>query len=238
MQSFSLAASAPFLLGHSHVSAIVQAIKHHELNVPHLNLWVFGRPVDYSHGGKMLDPSLKTTIGQTVISVVGGSAHDVLGLARHDAPFDFVLPSAPGLPLIEGAEVLPASAVAAALRRQIEDEIIDLVCLLARSGRRVVHLEPPPPVGDDPRLARELDLMGFVPNPERGPSPRWLRFKMWRLHSEMIRDLYERDGVEFLSCPPASQDDAGFLKSEYYGYPCHANVEYGSLVLRQLGLIA
>jgi hypothetical protein len=228
---------SPFILGHSHIAAVNQAVRRHGLTLKYLNLWLFGRPVHYSSGGPVLDGSLDAMIGEEVISLVGGSAHDVLGLAQHRAAFDFVLPGAPELPVMRDAEVLPAAAVAAALRAQIEDEVLDLVCLLARSGRKVTHVEPPPPIGDDPRLARELDLMGFVSEPERGPSPPSLRLKLWRLHSELVRTTYEASGVTYLSCPPDSQDRSGFLRPEYYAYPCHVNEDYGSLVLRQLALI-
>lgn len=227
-----------FFVGHSHVTPLFRAAEAHELSIRRLNLWLFGRPVLYDAASPRLAPELEAMAGEVVVSAVGGSAHDVLGLARHPRPFDFVLPSAPDLPVAPEAELVPAAALATTLRNNIEDEILDLVRLMALSGRRVIHVEPPPPVGDDPRILPDMELLAFVPSPNPGPSPPWLRYKLWRMHSEIIREAYEPAGVEFLAAPSAAQTDEGFLRPEFYDYPCHANRAYGALVLRQLGLIA
>jgi hypothetical protein len=161
----------------------------------------------------------------------------MLGLAQHPCPFDFVLPEEPDLPLRADAEILSHAAIKAVISARIEDEQLDLVRLLVKPGRRVVHVESPPPLGDDPRLARQMADMPFVPKPHLGPSSPWLRYKLWRVHSAMVREACERAGVIFAPHPKAALVDGRFLKPELYDRPCHANAGYGALVLRDLGVL-
>jgi hypothetical protein len=225
-----------FLLGHSHIVQLEGAAD--ALGVPYdsLNLWGFGaRPVLYDQAAPRLNPDLAWRLGEFVVSAVGGSAHDMIGLAQHPRPFDFVLPERPGLPLIDGAEIVPAEAVSAAIRLKMEDEQLDLVRLLAGPGRRALHVESPPPSAPDARLAQEMGMMPYAAEPHLGPSPVWLRYKLWRLHSAIVRQACEAAGVEFLAHPQAALVDGCYLRPELYHRPCHANAAYGELVFGQLG---
>ena len=159
-----------FFVGHSHVVALEGAADAMGLPYRSLNLWGFGRPVTYGDGPPRLDDQLEDMLEghALVVSAVGGSAHDMLGLAQHPQPFDVVLPEEPDLPSTPGARIVSHAAVEAALRSLMEPEQLDLVRLLARPGRRVVHVESPPAIGDDPRLAAQLRDMPFVPATSRG----------------------------------------------------------------------
>ncbi len=130
------------------------------------------------------------------------------------------------------------AAVAAAISAWIEQEHLDLIRLLVRPGRRVVHLESPPPIGEDTRLVRDMFHADFVPRNAKGPSSPWLRYKLWRIHSAIVRAACEAFGVEFLAAPAASLEGGMFLRPELYDRPCHANAAYARLVLRTLGLAA
>ena len=224
-----------FLLGHSHIVKLEGAAR--AMGVPYasLNLWGFGRPVLYDPPAQRLNPDLARRLDDFVVSTVGGSAHDIIGLAQHPRPFDLVLPERPDLPLAPCAEILPAQAVREAIRLKMEDEQLDLVRLLAAPGRRVVHVESPPPSAPDARLAEEMGMMPYAPEPHLGPSPVWLRYKLWRLHSAIVRQACEEAGVEFLPHPEAAMVEGCYLRPELYQRPCHANAGYGELVLRQLG---
>lgn len=70
------------------------------------------------------------------------------------------------------------------------------------------------------------------------PSPPWLRYKLWRAHSAIVRQRCESHGVEFIPVPPDSLVDGDFLDPRYHAYPCHANEAYGSLLLSQLDMLA
>ena len=225
-----------FFLGHSHIVSLEDAANLQGVRYKSLNLWGFGRPVLYDEPGGRLEPVLAAMLDDFVISTVGGSAHDLLGLAQHPHPFDFVLPEAPDLPIDPSADILPVAAVRGTVSALMEGEQLDLIRLLARPGRRVVHLESPPPVGEDERLGREMFHAAFVPRAATGPSSPWLRYKLWRVHSALVQAACDGFGVEFLSAPTASMTDGKFLRTELYDRPCHANADYGLLVLRTLGL--
>ena len=81
-----------FLLGHSHIVQLEGAATAMGLPYASLNLWGFGRPVVYDDGPLRLNPDLARRLDDFVVSVVGGSAHDIIGLAQHPRPFDFILP--------------------------------------------------------------------------------------------------------------------------------------------------
>ena len=224
-----------FLLGHSHVVHLEGAATAMGLPYKSLNLWGFGRPVLYDVGSLRLNPDLAQRLDGFVVSVVGGSAHDIIGLAQHPRPFDFVLPEQPDLPLDPHAEIIAADALLETIRLKMEDEQLDLVRLLAAPGRRVVHVESPPPSAPDARLTEEMGMMPYAPEPHLGPSPVWLRYKLWRLHSAIVRQACEAAGVEFLPHPDAALVDGCYLQPQFYQRPCHANAAYGELVFRQLG---
>lgn len=224
-----------FLLGHSHVVLLEGAARAMGIPYASLNLWGFGRPVIYEQGPPHLNPDLAWRLDDFVVSAVGGSAHDMIGLAQHPRPFDVVLPERPDLPLAPAADILPAEAVREAIRLKMEDEQLDLVRLLAAPGRRVVHIESPPPSAPDARLTDEMGMMPYAPEPHLGPSPVWLRYKLWRLHSSIWREACEAAGIEFLPHPEAALVDGCYLRPELYQRPCHANAGYGELVFRQLG---
>ncbi len=225
-----------FLLGHSHIVKLEGAARALGLPYDSLNLWGFGRPVLYDQPAPRLNPDLVHRLDDVVVSAVGGSAHDIVGLAQHPRPFDLVLPEQPDLPLIPGAEIVPAGALAQTIRLKIEDEQLDLVRLLVAPGRRVIHVESPPPSAPDARLASEMGMMPYAPEPHLGPSPVWLRYKLWRLHSAIVREACEAAGVEFLPYPQVALVDGCYLRPEFYQRPCHANADYGELVFGQLGL--
>ena len=121
---------------------------------------------------------------------------------------------------------------------QFDDEQLGLICLLPEGRRRVIHLESPPSVDADDRLRRRLYDMPFVPQSTKEPSSPGPHYKMWRLHSVIVRSACEAAGVEFLPAPGTSLADGMFVKPELYGRPCHADGGYGASVLRQLDMIA
>ena len=189
----------------------------------------------YGEGSPRLNPALAVMLDDFVVSTVGGSAHDMIGLVQHPRRFDFVLPERPDLPLDTEAEIIPAEAIAKTITLKMEDEQLDLLRALAQPGRRVVHVESPPPSAPGERLAEEMGMLPYAAKPNLGPSSVWLRYKLWRAHSAIWRQACEAAGVEFLAHPRAALVDDCYLRADLYDHPCHANASYGELVLQQLG---
>lgn len=169
-----------------------------------------------------------------VFSFVGGIKHVSLGLRRHPQPFDFVLPEAPELPLEEGAEVVPDGALRESLTRRSQGylEIVTRVAELAPGP--VYQFEPPPPPPDSWLVERLAAKQRGRAQPGSELPGRFVRYKLWRLNSSIVRDHADAHGVQFVSCPSGTVDEEGFLLPEYVRNATHAGPTYGARVLEQI----
>jgi hypothetical protein len=79
---------------------------------------------------------------------------------------------------------------------------------------------------------------GMYPGMCQEISPAPFRYKLWRLHSQIVGEWCDGAAVAFVTSPPASIDEAGFMREPYYGDGAHANAAYGELVLEQMRRLA
>lgn len=229
------------MIGHSHMHLLPEAAAKHGVELNCLYLWLSGPAIIRGDGAPRINPLIADRLEPDVVALIGGGAPDLFGLVQHPVPFDFILPDRPDLPLIAGAEIIPYRAVINAMAAFIGPDEIELAGMIAATGSRVRQIESPPPFADTERLADEVGIMTAMWKraPEQGsaPSPPWLRYKIWRTHSALVRQRCEAQGVEFVPVPRDALVDGAFLAPELYAYPCHANEAYGALVLRQLGIL-
>ena len=223
----------PVLIGHSHTRAIFEAAEQRGVRLKGCNFWNGPQPA-LAPDRNALHPQIAETLRRgPVFSAVGGSAHSVMAMVQQPRPFDFVLPSQPDLPIIEGAEITPFAAIRRTLAEALEEylHIMRLVC--AQATGRVFHLEPPPPLEDGERVLQDVPWM-FFPDLTRQVAPASLRYKCWRLHSELLQAFCTANGVEMIGVPREALDRRGFLKPEHYLDAMHVNTSYGALVLAQM----
>jgi hypothetical protein len=169
-----------------------------------------------------------------VVSGIGGNTYNILGLLNHPRPFDFVLPEEPDLPLIEGAEILPSTAVRRALERKMEPRLKLIPALRARVTQPMFHVESPPPIPSAEHL-RQYPKSFAAKMEEFGVAPATLRYKLWRTQSGIFRDHCAANDVAFLPVPKEAQDANGMLVERGWDKdPTHASRWYGRLVLDQL----
>ena len=226
-------------IGHSHVKAVLDALPLplDPARFDVVSFWVEPGAVVREGERARYSRAVERRIagGGRVFSCIGGSAHTVLGLAAHPRPFDFVLPSRPELPVDPLREPVPADGVRAALAA-IAGEFFGLMDALARVARApVVQLAPPPPLADAERIAPHVPWEYF-PGRQQVIAPRWLRYKLWRMHCEMIEAESARLGWGFAWQPAAALDPDGFLRPELDGDGLHAGPGYGRLVLDAAGV--
>lgn len=229
------AEAAPIVcIGHSHVSCVAMAAAVDGFDLTAINFWLTPEPFVEEDGERRFSPVVAEALHGDVVSFIGGSAHDMVGLPVHPRPFDFVLPSAPDLPLDEIAEIIPVDGVRAAVL-SVAQEYLDLIGQVKASpAQRVLHASPPPPYADGAAMAPRIPW-GLFKVGAREVSPKFLRYKLWRLHCEIIEDFCQNIGVVFIPHPAEAVDVHGFLKPEFYEDPGHANAAYGRLVLAQIG---
>ncbi len=238
----------PLILGHSHLAALQMAHARKVLDAdPSLaalapDFLYIGRAKDVTFDpgtplGELPPPAIAALGGFTgpaVISCIGGNDHTVFGLLNHPRPFDFTLASEPDLPLSPDAEILPARLVRATLRARMGISVQLLTALRARVPGALIHLEPPPPVPSAAHIRAHPGVFAGK-MAELGVSPATLRYKLWRLHSAILADLFRDLGVTLLPVPADTQDADGMLLQDGWNPdPTHANAWYGARVLRDL----
>jgi hypothetical protein len=167
------------------------------------------------------------------VSMLGGNGHNIVGLIRHEIPFDFVLPEAPDLPLEAGAQLLPYGVMRTLLERRVQFERATLVAFRHQYQGPFIHLESPPPPRDDQFVATSLDEF-FKSRPVGPIVSAALRYKLWRLHSTIVERSCHELGITFVRTPAEACDPDGFLDRKAYGNATHANAWYGGRVLQQI----
>jgi hypothetical protein len=202
-----------------------------------INFWGIRDPWLQSENGMQLRPDLvgRLAQGKRVMSSIGGGAHTVLGMVEQQRPFDFVLPSLPDLPIDANREIVPADAVRATLLEMTAPYLEQLAVVAgSTAGRPVTQLEPPPPLAEAERIAPHVPWSLF-PGQPRLIAPKWFRYKLWRMHNEVIEKACARMGIGYVPAPNSANDAEGFLHPRYEEDGVHANAAYGALVLEEFG---
>jgi hypothetical protein len=163
----------------------------------------------------------KGTLRGVVCSFVGGRYPLAFSLHRHPKPFDFVLPENPELPVESKAELIPVDAMRTVLEGGSRRQLGTFERIVEAAKGEVYQFESPPPIR---RLTVAKDAA----------APAYVRYKLWRLYSTIVREHAERIGANFVARPEAAVDSDGFLLPEYAVSSTHANSAYGALVLKQI----
>jgi hypothetical protein len=241
------------VIGQSHVAAIRAAAKTHREAFPQeprtrvIHTLEEGYAPEFEHvvagdySAARFGPRLRTAIEDQiarhhprVASVIGGNAHNTLGLMRHPRPFDFLLAGEGGPPRDEGAELIPEALVRATLRLRLEPDFARLRALHALSGP-FIHVESPPPVRDDGFIAARAEAWfrdrAAGEMAVAGPGLRW---RMWRLSAQLLREAVEGLGSRYLPVPAELRDADGFLDLAFAADPTHGNEAYGEALIRAI----
>ena len=237
-------------IGHSHLSALAEALAG---RAPRRDLGFrlipmidprFEPNLRHVEGGTALNQALQAYLRAEeaagdadvpfVFDCVSGNEHHFLGLVNHVRPFDFVLADAPGLPLTQGAEIIPAELMRERMHHAIGMARHTLAGLRAATSLPIWHLQSPPPVPDPDHIRRHPSVFAAAVA-EHGVGPATLRLKLWRLQSEAYRAACAELGIGFLPAPPVALDPDGFLRPAGWNPdPTHASAWYGALVLDQV----
>jgi hypothetical protein len=245
---------AIIFIGHSHLSSVTAALatRAGESYDPDdgaeyfiFDTMRFGQQFQFSIEGSpehyILNPSLVSAIEGNVprgyekvfISMFGGNAHNALSLLEHPIPFDFILPEQPNLPLASDAVLVPYFYMEKMMQRQAACYILDMVCLRNAFPGSMLHVESPPPIGDNRFVLDHLEQYFLSQTSEPKVARKELRYKLWRLHSKIINDAAMACGIEFLQVPESIIDSEGFLASNAYGKDStHAGPGYGLSVMK------
>jgi hypothetical protein len=234
--------------GHSHIVAFAKAVYGHQpSDLPPGSPRVEGRFIylyDPAYtpnlvgpsDAPVLNPKLDTQLAELawnfVILVCGGNEHNVLGIVRNKRPFDFVLSSEPDLPLQPGYELVPEGVIREVLKTHMEEPIRMIAAVRAATQLPILQLEPPPPLPNARVLAYPSEFLRariFRKN----IAPERIRYKLWRLQSDIYRRLCEEIGIFYLPAPPGMIAESGMLAEPGWGGDAtHASPRYGVEVLK------
>lgn len=218
-------------IGHSHVDSVAAAAEADGIPLDAINFW---HTLPFCADGSVeLTPEVCARLIAPVFSFVGGAVHHDVGLFVHARPYDFILPEQQDLPISEGAELLPYDAVYASMQARTRPNFKTMAAIRAATRGSMFHLESPPIYENE---VAPTSIPAWMPHlKEYAPiSPVWLRYKLWKLHSAIVRAYCQENDIVFIPHPPEAVDARGLLTAEFYGVPAHANREYGALVLRQI----
>ena len=241
-------------IGHSHLAALAEALagrtprRRPEIRLIPMIDPAFEPNLEHVEGGTALNRALQARLRAEeaaedadvpfVFDCISGNEHHFLGLVNHARPFDFVLESAPDLPLAPGAEIIPARLMRERMHHAIGMARETLAGLRAATSLPIWHLQSPPPVPDPDHLRRHPSVFAAA-IAEHGVSPAALRLKLWRLQSEAYSAACAGLGIGFVPVPPAALDRDGFLRPDGWNPdPTHASAWYGALALSQVEALA
>ena len=181
-----------------------------------------------------LDTEIAAAAGPALFQSISGNEYHFIGLVNHPRRFDFVLPSAPHLPIEPDAEIIPFDLMHAGLKNSMEYALVILACLRRVTKLPIWHIQSPPPVPSNAEIAAHPQQFGDA-IASHGVAPPFLRLKLWRLQSEIYRNACVEHGISFMAVPEAALDADGFMRPEgWHQDPTHANYWYGRLVLDQI----
>ncbi|MBI2718274.1 MAG: hypothetical protein HY245_15585 [Rhizobiales bacterium] len=227
------------VVGNSHTAALIRGLaKHSGDGLAHryeiVNLNTLPNKSEGSKISEEVRRKIAALPADVIVSAIGGNAHNVFGLVRHPEPFDFVIPSLPQLALDEDAELLPYSSIAAIFRRKAELCARIFASLKREFRQPMIHLESPPPVPSEEHL-RAYPGVFREKIAELGVAPAHLRYKLWWIMSDAIREACIALDVAYLPVPDFAKDEAGMLLEKFWNNdPTHGNTLYGALMLRHL----
>jgi hypothetical protein len=229
------------IVGMSHVEALRRALPPDQDRITLINLNLKRDLLPFIAGGEWLDaeerirPRFKAALdrGGHFVSLLGGNAHNVIGLIEHPVRYDFVEPDAAEAAPAPGRQLVPYDAMWALLEARVAPFLRWLGELAPHFAGRRLHVSSPPPIAS----ARHIEQFPgvFAKKIRQGVAPAALRAKLFRLNSTMFQAECAGLGVDFLPPPAAALDADGLLTAGYWGQdPTHGNEAYGRLVLQQI----
>lgn len=236
--------NSALVIADSHIFAIRQAVKDCQIDGIDC-LYLRDKQYRPLHKGNTINRKIKSIINagetnaRTIFLSIRGNHHSILGLVNHPVPFDFILKDNPNLPLNDNAYIIPYVQVYEVMYNMIKDKVLFPIKLFSKIIKNdIYYLESPPPNPSDEHIKKYPEI--FKDKIEKyGVSPKTLRFKLWRLHSSIIKMTCNECGIHFISVPEDSIDGEGFLKEKYWVEdPTHANAQYGKLVIDQIKSIS
>jgi hypothetical protein len=228
------------VIGHSHAAAIHSASVVAPGRIEAHTILIRGdaAPMLVSKGAA-LNPRLRQRIVRRrastdlVALAIGGQVHNVLGLVELPEPIDLVVPELSAMPAKPGRRVIPLGLIEETIRAKLKAAFIAMGKICTLLPVPAVHICSPPPVARDDYFKERSNIFSEKIS-LHGVAPASVRYKLWWVHSRLVREFCDRSGIAYLPPPKESLDTEGYLAEGFAVDATHANAAYGRLVLGQL----
>lgn len=169
-----------------------------------------------------------------VLLSVGGNEHNVLSIAQPVSRYDFVLGEAPDLPVDEAAQLIPEMMMRETIREWMSKKIAVMKAIRRATSLPTIQVEPPPPVPREQVLAYPKEFFRKTVD-LRKLSPDSLRYKMWRLQSDLYVEICAELDVAYVTTPPDLIGPGGMLpKMAWSQDATHANEHFGERMMGEV----
>lgn len=170
-----------------------------------------------------------------------GTYHNILGLLRSGASFDFFLDADDQT--VPDVEVrIPHRAMASAFQQHLVTPLP--IRKLRDAAKSDVFLLSSPP----PKQSNQFMLERFMSQKKKSYQGRSVaeiglerpesRLKLWQLETRSMAAWAASENIEFVLPPSQAFDADGFLDRRFYSDDAtHANAQYGALVIDQVSAI-
>lgn len=175
--------------------------------------------------------------GQTAAIVWGGNQHDIF-LVERTTPLDFVLSTAPDLPLDPRASYVAEAHLRAVFAPSFAG-LPDVISQLNAAGATVLVAGTTPPINDPEALARRV--AGDEPLPGAGAptfSSPYTMQKLWSLVQTMTAEIAAQTSATFVSVPDRLRSADGFLLPALWGDDLAPGPAFGREMIAELRSVA
>jgi hypothetical protein len=190
-------------------------------------------PFSEVSGRTELNPHLIKAIqvADALVCSIGGNHHCAMGLIDHPEAFDFDSRELPELPLDSNRFIVPYSEIRAQLEYALGKSVLPRMLKIREvADIEVFHIESPPPSPEKQILEYPASFADLLKT--HTVAPLYLRRKLWKLHSAIMREFCEQNEISFLPVPSETLAEDGSLRKDLANTdPTHGNTKYGSILL-------
>lgn len=225
------------VVGQSHAEALLSALRGvDEPDVEVANLNARDRELKVAEKIRMEGYLPSGRDRKLVASMIGGNFYNTFGLIENVVRFDFAEPGETDFEADPDRQLISYMLMKHYFSDVMNRGFLGSIRFLrAHYGScKFLHVCSPPPISDNEHIAAHPGGV-FRDKLHLGVAPSRLRRKLYDLHTLVICEFCQKEGVEMLPPPPQAITEDRFLARPYWKQdPTHANNAYGKLVLDQL----
>lgn len=215
------------IIGHSHVGCLRSAIQARpdikDILVININ----------NKTTEVLKKQIESFEPDAVCVCLRGNQHNVLGILENPVPFSvgekFKGSTSPSS---EERVFIPLALMEEYFDSKLQKLLLHSIYKSAPDAIRM-YLNPPPPISDFSHIQKYPGP--FLDKLELGPAPNELKMQLYKIQSNVLRNLSDKENATFIDVEPVLLDPEGFLDSKYFDEdPTHGNAAYGKVMLEKI----